>query len=188
MDRTESSMLIMSTVLAVAGWIATHVTDSITNTPLLEYSFTESNNVTTLELQNVNRTIAYRDLVISATVDDGVQMIATSLTPVEPAEEGDYSPSKTNESANFRIPALMPMSIIRARFKTSGSRPKFRIYSESQPILVILPGIETYISKNETIILVTLLPMILIFGSISSLVIRKYILYKLGSWQKNARR
>jgi hypothetical protein len=168
-------MLIMSTVLAVSGWIATHITDSITKTPLLEYSFTENNNVTILELQNVNRATAYRDLVISATVDDGVRMIRASLAPVEPAEEGEYSPSKTNESASFRIPALMPMSIIRARFETSGARPKFRIYSESQPILVALPGIETYISKNETSILVGVLPFVLILAFIGLSIIRKYI-------------
>lgn len=168
MTRTESITILLSSILAVEGWLLTHMADRISESPLLEYrvndEVTPGGHRLTLQFQNLNRTIAYKNLKVIITAPRYGRITHTEVIPVIPASEGDEAPTEAEFSSYFIIPSLMPSSIVRAKVDYTGPQPLFRISSVDQPILAVAPSAETFIARNEVLILLLLIPVTLALG------------------------
>jgi len=166
--RTESITILLSSILAVEGWLLTHIADRINQSPLLEYRVDHEEGgegrKLILQVQNLSRNISYKNLDIVVTAGRGGTIESTEVVPVVPASEGDEAPVEAKYSSRFTIPNLMPSSIVRAYIAYKGTDPFFRLSSNDQPIMAVQPNAETFIARHEVVLLILLIPLTLLAG------------------------
>ncbi len=169
MDRRESLTILLSTILAVEGWLFTHLLDQVNTSPILEYRIEERNlnsqkREMIIQVQNLNFNKSFKNVELIIVSPQGSRILSALTTPVEPADDGFGELIQTENSASFTIDQIMPNSIIRTRIQYQGSRPNLRIKSDQQAILMIEPGIMTSVARNQSLFLILLMPLTAIGG------------------------
>jgi hypothetical protein len=155
---SEKTPYVVTVVVAILGWLVTHFSDRVLDSPTIEYSIdvapTNNDNVVEVSISNVTRDVAFKDLTILLSPADGSILSGFRVVPVEPAYEGDNPPGTEGV---FTFPVIQPGWTYRVSAHFTGpTRPSLRLKNAASTIYATEPSIETFIARYETRILLVL--------------------------------
>ena len=151
---SDKAPFLVTLILTIIGWAITHVVTELTTAPTLELQSevrrAASGQVLELRLTNLTRDKVFKGLSLLVTVSDGETLNRFTVTPVEPAHEGDDPAHSAGLSGSFVFPEIQPGSIFYAEAEYIGSTPPHvRIQMPEGTVRIVEPSLETFIIRNE---------------------------------------
>jgi hypothetical protein len=149
----ESSPYVVTVVIGILAWLFTHISDSLLNTPMIEYSRSISSRNTdkfiAIVITNVTRTITFNSLTIRVTTPEASKVTRMQIIPIEPAYEGDVQPTIKDHLAEFAFGKIHPGFSYNIRVSYEGSsEPNIRFIADDT-IYFTKGNIQTFIVRHQ---------------------------------------
>lgn len=175
-------------LLALLIWSLTRIVDGVSHSSTIEYDISVAPDhlkdgrvaeAMSITLSNLSTEAAVRDLQVSISPRGGAEFVENEESCVfeSPAWGADAVCKERNDGANFRLPMLVPgtkakLTVRYAPGTASGEKAAVMIRPSDTDakMRLVQPGFETFVTRHQIAILITLLALsgVLLFGSIAA--------------------
>ena len=166
---TQQFPYIFTLLIGIMSWGVSHISDRLTGSPIIEYSNSSKQLGDILHedynLENITRDKIFDsiDFLIIPSYNESIIGFSYELLPPLQSNSNEDFADTTSTYVKYHVSDLQPYCSLILHVSIKGHEaPAFRLSSKSA-ILLMASGIETYIAKHETILLLTIL-MVCILG------------------------
>jgi hypothetical protein len=157
----DKAPYLVTVIVAALAWTFTHVVDRLLASPLVTYQeqLDESGGKKklSLTLKNISSEKTFRDIHLLMAVPFGGLITNASVTPVQPAWEGDKPPTWHEHTFEHIFPVMQPGTQLEVSVTYDGNEPpSLRMFSDGT-IKFVQPSWETWLVEHEVGVLIGLL-------------------------------